>query len=391
MAGQQRRRSLLDHKKIHDALDALKALPLAIGDINRRIDSSESDTMQLKESVNDLINDLIIDVGDLSGRLDLLDTEERPIGVELDPVTTEIAGTGFWPSEKVGINIPYLDFGDDIISHPAFSKRSIAADLSKVTKIRELFTVAKEEGFGVIRFWFYPSLWHTDNRDGSYTEAMISEAEASTEILCDIAREVGVKLVPTLLSFNNWDKDKDQYGAINPLGNENIIHLLERTIIKLGKYGDVVKYVDVINEPEWAISDLEDADPHFSTSNVQGQASVSSLMIRLYSICSRNNLPSTYGSASRKWDNQLPDGDFKDYHNYAWSETYFPAAWAEGGSHVMGETLFPYSSWGEWFQGGKYNLIMYWLEPNDYTASKMSGQVISPDALRTTLQRIKST
>jgi len=292
VAGQQRRRSLLDHKKIHDALDALKALPLAIGDINRRM---EADTLELRGA----INDLIIEVNDIEDRLYEPDTEERPVGVELDPVTTEIPGSGFYPPEKVGINIPYLDFGDDIISHPAFSKRSIAADLSKVTKIRELFTVAKEEGFGVIRFWFYPSLWHTDSKAGSYTEAMISEAEASTEILCDIAREVGIKLVPTLLSFNNWDKDKDQYGAINPLGNENIIHLLERTIIKLGKYGDVVKYVDVINEPEWAISDLEDADPHFSTSNVQGQASVSSLMIRLYSICSRNNLPSTYGSASR--------------------------------------------------------------------------------------------
>ena len=384
MAGQQRRRSLLDHKKIHDALDALKALPLAIGDINRRM---EADTLELRGA----INDLIIEVNDIEDRLYEPDTEERPVGVELDPVTTEIAGTGFWPSEKVGINIPYLDFGDDIISHPAFSKRSIATDLSKANKIRELFTVAKEEGFGVIRFWFYPNLWHTDSRSGSYTEAMIREAESSTKILCDIAREVGVKLVPTLLSFNNWDKDKDQYGAINPLGNENIIHLLERTIMKLSEYGDVIEYVDVINEPEWVISDLDEADPHFTTSNVQGKASVSSLIIRLYAICSRNNLLSTYGSASRKWDNQLPNGDFKDYHNYAWSETYFPAAWAEGNGHVMGETLTSYSQWGEWFQGGKYNLIMYWLEPDDYIAHKLSGRVISADALRTTLQRIKST
>ena len=273
MAGQQRRRSLLDHKKIHDALDALKALPLAIGDINRRM---EADTLELRGA----INDLIIEVNDIEDRL------YEPVGVELDPVTTEIPGSGFYPPEKVGINIPYLDFGDDIISHPAFSKRSIAADESKRMKVRQLFTVAKEEGFGVIRFWFYPSLWHTDS-DGVYTEAMISEAERSTEILCDIARGVGVKLVPTLLSFNNWDKDKDQYGAINPLGNENIMHLLERTIIKLGEYAELIEYVDVINEPEWVISDLEDADPHFSTSNVQGQASVSSLMIRLYSICRR--------------------------------------------------------------------------------------------------------
>ena len=281
MAGQQRRRSLLDHKKIHDALDALKDIPVAIDDINRRMDASMSSTIELRGA----INDLIIEVNDIEDRL------YEPVGVELDPVTTEIPGSGFYPPEKVGVNIPYLDFGDDIISHPAFSKLSITADESKRMKLRQLFTVAKEEGFGVIRFWFYPSLWHTDS-DGVYTEAMISEAERSTQLLCDIARGVGVKLVPTLLSFNNWDKDKDQYGAINPLGNENIMYLLERTAKKLGENRDVIEYVDVINEPEWVISDLDEADPHFSTSNVQGKAAISSLITRLYSMCRRNNLPS---------------------------------------------------------------------------------------------------
>jgi len=44
------------------------------------------------------------------------------------PVVAEPASDILYPSEQCGVNIPWIEFGNDIVSKPEWGKLSIAAD-----------------------------------------------------------------------------------------------------------------------------------------------------------------------------------------------------------------------------------------------------------------------
>jgi len=272
--------------------------------------------------------------------------------------------------DKCGVNIPWMDFGNDIVGWG--DKLSLSQSESKTLQLQEYFHIVKEEGFNTVRFWLFPSLWH-----GDYN-THIGEATDSIHLLCSIADSAGVKLIPTVFSFNNYDWDKSQW-SVPP--SQVPMEFFDGCIKAFGGWRHVIDYMDLINEPEWVLHDIPNSDPHGKGRNIPKSQMVPYLNT-VSAMCVRAQLPYGYGSASRKWEEAglLTGQQVVDHHNYAWSEKWFPATEAEGTNLVMGETDIPFSEWGRFLEGGKYRLVMAWLEPQDYRTA---------DVLRDTLKTIK--
>jgi len=269
---------------------------------------------------------------------------------------------------RCGLNIPWLDFGNDIVGRKDWGKKSLAHSEDKRTMLRNLFIVALQEGFGVIRFWMLPTLWH--GREGLYTHEQIAEAKNSTAILCEIARDVGVKLVPTILSFDNYSEEKIlNNDAFYPFANNTHVELVSGIASELSDNHDVIDFVDIMNEPEWATRDLEGGDPKPGAIDkvmVMRDMRIISDMFR-----KESNLPIGYGSASLKWRGQYGTHyDVRDFHAYDWSIPHFPPVEASGNNLYMGETHLPYADWEELFKDRKYSKIFLWLEKHDYRNTK---------------------
>jgi len=311
----------------------------------------------------------------------------RQVTAMLQP-TTETGTDILYPPEKCGVNIPWVEFGNDIVSKQEWGKLSLAADPSKAVIVEELFTVAKEEGFNTVRFWMFPSLWHNG---GHYTDEMIVEAMASTHALCKAARAAGVQLVPTLLSFDNWSKEKVAHGGVAPYTSMTHNELLKEVIVSLDNNADVIDYVDIINEPEWSVTNIPNADPNpkmDATTSAMMRAIIQNVALMLKD----TDLRYGFGSASLKWhdSNLLANADVVDYHAYeGWSTEYFPPAMVLANSNTyMGETDIPYSEWGTFFADDRYAKVFFWLESKDYTDREDN---ISTDVLRESLREFKGT
>jgi len=304
------------------------------------------------------------------------------------PVVAEPASDILYPSEQCGVNIPWIEFGNDIVSKPEWGKLSLAADSGKAVITEELFTVAKEEGFDTVRFWMFPSLWHNG---GVYTGDMITEAVESTRILCNAARNAGVKLVPTLLSFDNWSKDKIAQGGVPPYTSITHDELIRSVVDALGDNEDVIDYVDIINEPEWSVIDIPNADPN-PKMDATHSVMMRTIIHNVASMLEDTNLRYGYGAASLKWKDSdlMPDAGVRDYHAYeGWSTEYFPPVMIPANSNAyMGETDIPYSEWSTLFADNRYDKVFLWLESKDYTDN---SENISTDMLRESLREFKGT
>jgi len=324
-----------------------------------------------------------------------LEEEVRALSSRVNEIEIEGIGTVtvhepasdiLYPSEQCGVNIPWVEFGNDIVSKAEWGKLSLAADRSKALILEELFITAKEEGFDTVRFWLFPSLWHNN---GTYTAEMIDEAADSTQALCIAARNAGVQLVPTLLSFDNWSKDKVKDGGTKPYSNPTHAPLMQAAINALADNKDVVDYVDIINEPEWSVTGIPNADPNPEMDATSPE--VMGAIIQSIAIMAQNaGLRFGYGSASLKWADSglLKTADVVDYHAYeGWSTRFFPPTKVAANSKTyMGETDVPYAEWFEFFADNRYDKVFLWLESKDYTDDEES---ISTDVLRETLRKFK--
>ena len=311
-----------------------------------------------------------------------------PIAAEHTPVSPppepepEPEPTILYPPEKCGVNIPWVEFGNDIVSKPEWGKTSLANSHTKVETLFELFSDAKSEGFNTIRFWLFPSLWHNG---GMYTDEMVEEAVESVQTLCGVARDVEVELVPTILSFDNYSIAKEAHGGVQPYSNRSHHLLIDRIAGTFSDNGDVIDYIDLVNEPEWSTTGIPDATPN-SKMRFVGAKQMRSAIKQTYDIFMAHGLTRLgFGSASLKWSNsQLLDGaEVQDFHSYeGWSTEFFPPANIMPGSgFYMGETDTPYSQWGEFFADNRYEKVFLWLELGDYI-DEDTGEVVIQDALR---------
>jgi len=284
-----------------------------------------------------------------------------------------------YPPHQSGLNIPWLEFGNDIIGRKDWGKKSLATSQEKRSLLHDLFFTAKQEGFGIIRFWLLPSLWHGSK--GEYSRDQISEAVNSTATLCDIARDVGVTLIPTMLSFDNYSEEKaNNEDAVYPFTHESHNILFKAIVEVLTDNSDIIEFVDLLNEPEWATEDLEGGDPKPGAIK---RTVMMQHMRRLASMFrSESNMKIGYGSASLKWRGHFGNfTDVHDFHAYDWSLPHFPPADASGKNLYMGETHIPYKDWADLFKDEKYKAVLLWLEKDQYRSVKK---------LRETLQTFKA-
>ena len=378
----------MDVKKLHDSLDNLKALIAEVSVLKKN-------QLKMTPSLVPIDPQRIIDLEDLTTNL-INRVGELEDMVYMEPADTpEPLGTDtIYAPEKCGINIPYLDFGDDIISHPQWGKKSLAASEEKQVVLYDLMSVTKAEGFGTVRFWLFPSFWHTNGKP--YTQDHTREVAESVDILCRIAKDAGVKLIPTLLSFDNYSMDKRlKWNALEPYEDGSQTGpLIGAALSALSKHGDVIDYVDIMNEPEWCTEGIPDADPQRGKMNVVDASKIRETMTIISDACKLLGLRTGYGAASLKWARAdlLPSADVEDFHAYPWSNEWFPPEnVGDDSGFYMGETHEPFSEWGKYFTNNKYAKVLLWLEPSDYTVKTDNGAYISGDALRTTLQNFKGT
>jgi len=323
------------------------------------------------------VRNLEEEVKALSSRIDEIEIEG------MGTVTVHETGSDIlYPSEQCGVNIPWVEFGNDIVSKPEWGKSSFANAHSKVETLFKLFSDAKHEGFDTIRFWLFPSLWHNN---GVYTPEMVDEAAESVELLCDVAREAGVLLVPTILSFDNYSIEKESHGGSQPFSNRTHHLLLDRVAGVFSNNQDVLDYIDLINEPEWSTTGILSADPNPKMATVDARV-MRSVIKQTQDIFMSHGLTKLgYGAASLKWSNSqlLNNVAVKDFHSYeGWSTQFFPPTGVMPGSgFYMGETDTPYSQWGEFFAENRYEKVFLWLELGDYI-DENTGEVVIQDALR---------
>lgn len=283
-------------------------------------------------------------------------------------VTTDRSGAPLEPVDAFyGINIPYLDYGNDILSK--WGKKTLSSK-EKSDQLLDLFKTVREEGFAVVRFWLFPTFWHSD-----YTD--INQIRSSMEVLFSTASAAGVKLVPTITSFNAFDRDKDQHSRMNPIAflqsrdGKTLMHELKNAF---HTWHSVIEHVDLVNELEWAITDIPDADPNRSKLHtitaVQALELIGSLRKAI-----PDNVHFTCGSASLKWAEfySTIGVDIADFHAYeGWSIDYFPPLekghdFKQSHKHlgmVMGETDVPIRYWEQYRD--VYRAVFLWAEPKNY-------------------------
>lgn len=337
----------LDVGELHKAIDTLKGIVTVVEDHDKRL-STLHNRIYAVEQGNKVLDNIMPDPPEAS---------EPPVKLIVpDDIT--------YPSSRIGINIPYLEFGDDIVSHEAWGKLSLAKNSAKRKKLENLFRVTRDEGFGIVRFWLFPSFWHNN---GVYTDAMIKEAVSSVDTLGNMARAIGIKLIPTVLSFNNYDKEKiDQHGAVEPYANATHSMLLRAVARTLANFSDVIEYVDLMNEPEWMARDILKDEAHDGAIDSKRLGDTLDATNKIFQ---GMGLKTGIGWASLKWRGEVPHDtplNVFDYHAYEWSIKWFPPLEALGRDLYMGETHEPFSTWGKYLAQNKYKAVLLWLEKAEY-------------------------
>ena len=269
-----------------------------------------------------------------------------------------------------GINIPYINYGNDILGK--WDHKPLSKDSAKRKKLLDLFRTAREEGFAVVRFWFFPTFWHDDYND-------MSTIKTSIDVLFQIAQTADVKLVPTITSFNAFDKEKDEFGRLDPiefLSSATGSQLIQTLRMCFDKHKGNIMHIDLINEIEWAITDIPDADPNRKDLHVIDMYKALKLIDLL-----KKAVPSScdyiLGSASLKWSKFAEKIGHRcvDFHAYeGWSIDYFPPlekgkeyADSFDADMYMGETDVPVRYWEQYRE--VYKSVFLWAEPDNYKDS----------------------
>lgn len=306
-----------------------------------------------------------------------------------DPAIVAKDGISTGIDRFYGINIPYLDYGNDILSK--WNKPTLS-NVNKSKQLLDLFKTAREEGFATIRFWLFPTFWHSDYGD-------INQIRGSMEVLFSTASAAGVKLVPTITSFNAFDRDKDQHGRMNPIAflqSRDGKTLLRELKNSFQTWNAVIEHVDLVNELEWAITDIPNADPNSSKLHTITAAQALDLISSLKTAIP-DTVHFTCGSASLKWAEfySTIGVDLADFHAYeGWSIDYFPpinkGLEFKENKHlgmVMGETDVPIRYWEQYRE--VYRSVFLWSEPKNYFDNPGNNQVLNTAKFRDFIRGLK--
>ncbi|MEM6926109.1 MAG: hypothetical protein AAF602_04210, partial [Myxococcota bacterium] len=149
----------------------------------------------------------------------------------------------------IGANLPWNHYGHDF--GRAWGDRGVGASRSEVEADFEALL-----GTDVVRWFVY-----ADGRALDHSEP--EDVLADLDVALEIAELHGVKLMPVLFDFK-WFQRARQIDGVQLFGRRDLVvdpvqraELIARWVEPLAVYGDDPRIFafDIINEPEWAISD----------------------------------------------------------------------------------------------------------------------------------------
>jgi len=261
-----------------------------------------------------------------------------------------------------GVNYAWREFGTDFGGLAAWGRGGVGGDAAKIDA--DLAAIAKS-GASVVRWWIFPEL----RGDGLVREATGEIPRVSAHALADLdkALELAEKhdlyVLFTLFSFDAFRQGADRIDIapfvrdphrVEELGLRLVVPLVERAA--QGRHAHRVFGWDLMNEPEWAVADLDqrnmcEAEGKQRTDCVS-YGEMHWFLTRLSELVAAHTqgLPErkkpliTIGAASpwehRNWE-AVPQ-DFRQYHFYEADYARGPLTLPTDEPSVIGE----YPSWG---------------------------------------------
>jgi hypothetical protein len=241
----------------------------------------------------------------------------------------------------LGVNYAWKNWVADFGGVSAWGETGVSKNESAITS--DLQTM-HAQGVDVIRWWMLQQL----EGDAVQFDSSGSPSGVGGTLVADIqaaltlAAQVGVHYNFTLFSFDDFAPDGTSSGAtlhgMSAIATDsgklaalmNIVKTVAQTVEASPNADRVVSW-DVINEPEWVISDSDPyGDPAFSPNSMyqaitfaQMEAFISATVTTLHA---NSSAPVSVGSAAIKWAQAWShvDLDYYTFHMYDWVNQYYP-------------------------------------------------------------------
>ncbi|MGO9837522.1 MAG: endo-1,4-beta-glucanase [Polyangiaceae bacterium] len=240
-----------------------------------------------------------------------------------------------------GVNYAWKNWVADFGGVSAWGETGVSQNESAITT--DLQTM-HGKGVDVIRWWMLQQLEGDAvqfDSNGNVTGTggtLIADIQAALSL----AAQVGVHYNFTLFSFDDFAPSGTSSGAtlhgMNPIVTSqsqlaalmNVVKTVAQTVESSPNKDRVVSW-DVINEPEWAISDSDSyGDPAFSPNSsyqavtfAQMQTFIAAVVTTLHA---NSSAPVSVGGAAIKWAQAWSqvDLDYYTFHMYDWVNQYYP-------------------------------------------------------------------
>ena len=240
-----------------------------------------------------------------------------------------------------GVNYAWKTWVADFGGVSAWGETGVAQNQSAI--LSDLQTM-HAQGVDVIRWWMLEQL----EGDAVQFDSNGAPTGAGGTLVADIqaalalAAQVGVHYNFTIFSFDDFAPSTTDNGAtlhgissiVTDSGRVTDLMGIVKTIaqtVQSSPHRDRVVSWDVINEPEWAISDSDPyGDPAFSPNSsyqavtfAQMQSFVAAVVTTLHA---SSSAPVTVGGAAIKWAQAWSHVglDFYTFHMYDWVNQYYP-------------------------------------------------------------------
>jgi hypothetical protein len=253
-----------------------------------------------------------------------------------------------------GVNYAWKNWAADFGGVSAWSSPGVSGN--KAAVLADLQDM-QSHGVDVVRWWMFEQLEGeavTFDANGNPT-GLGGTAVADIQAALDLAAQVGIHYNFTLFSFDDFDPSGDVNGAtrhgMNPIVTDpnKLAQLIANVVVPVAQtvaaspHADRVVSWDVINEPDWAISDSDPyGDPAFSPNGTlqtvtfaQMEAFVKAAVTALHQ---NSSALVTVGDSAIKWAHAWShvNLDYYTFHLYDWVQQYYPYTTPPSGYGITG-------------------------------------------------------
>jgi hypothetical protein len=246
------------------------------------------------------------------------------------------------------------NFAADFGGIAAWSMQGVSGSTT-AANVRTDFQAMKDKGVNVIRWFMLPEFkgdgitWHDNgtptNYDDDYPTGLGGTMVADIQKALEIAAEKDVYLMFALFSFDNFHPTHDASGIkvrnLKPMITdatkraaviEKVVRPIAQTIRNSPYSGRAIS-IDLINEPEWAMtgSSLYGGDPAFEPNAALDPVTHTQMETFVKDMAAvfdeETNALLTVGGTAMKWKNAwtgVSQLDFYSLHMYDWINQWWP-------------------------------------------------------------------